>query len=312
MSVFHEDFYRGRPRFFMFAVPIHSGILALILIITMNTPMSELKTKGFVTMSYPQELRKAVTKTVESWKRFSLLPVEIKKNLPYSNNADGIGYELKEGVGPNADRKENFDVTVAGSQWLEDNAKNIKDAVALEFIRNAVSLVGIMKPIVFDFAMQAEKEFSINGFVEEVSQSEHSFFIRFIHYFGNRADGEEIAVPHADQSGFTLHLFESAPGLQCLTSDGRWIDMPVSEGETIIIPSMQMQLRSKGELKALCHRVIATTETSKVGRYSAVCFVQLTKTLKYDKERHGRLQEQKPGFNYDMPLDTFSDQFKKI
>lgn len=87
--------------------------------------------------------------------------------------------------------------------------------------------------------------------------------------------------------------------------------MPVSEGETVIIPSMQMQLRSQGEIRALCHRVIATPETSVAGRYSAVCFVQLKNTPKYDKDTHGRLQEKVPGFNYELPRDEFLKLFKK-
>jgi isopenicillin N synthase-like dioxygenase len=113
-----------------------------------------------------------------------------------------------------------------------------------------------------------------------------------------------------DQSGFTLHLFESAPGLQCLTFKNKWIDMPVSSGETAIIPSMQLQFRSLGKLKALCHRVIATRETAQSGRFSAVCFVQLKNTPKYDKEMHGRLQEKIPGFNYKMSPDDFKKFFK--
>lgn len=169
----------------------------------------------------------------------------------------------------------------------------------------------MIKPSIHDFAEQAEEAFAIEGFKDEVKKSEAAYFIRFIHYFGNRAPGEETAAAHADQSGFTLHLFESAPGLQCLTRDGNWIDMPVSEGETVIIPSMQMQLRSKGVLKALCHRVIATTDTARGGRYSAVCFVQLGETPTYDKLAQGRLQEKAPGFNYEMPLEEFATLFQK-
>ncbi len=276
----------------------------------MNTPITDLKTKGFVSLSYPANLRMAVTKAIGSWKQFCDLPTEAKKGLPYSNNADGVGYELKEGIGNKADRKENFDVTTGGQKWLEDHIENINNPTALEFVEDATALVGIMKPIVLDFARQSEEAFGLQGFVDEVDGGEDAFFVRFIHYFGDRELGEETATAHADQSGFTLHLFESAPGLQCMTFDREWIDMPVSDGETVIIPSMQMQLRSQGSLKALSHRVIATPETTENGRYSAVCFVQLKKTPKYDKNRHGRLQEKMPGFNYDMSHEEFQTLFK--
>lgn len=276
----------------------------------MKTSISNLKSKGFVNMEYPQDLRQAVHTAVDSWKRFYSLPTDLKKDLPYSNNTAGVGYELKEGVGKNADHKENFDVTIGGKEWLEKHITHINNPIALEFVRNAVALVEVMKPIILDFAQQAENEFHLKGFVKEVEESKDAFFVRFIHYFGDRAVGDEIASAHPDQSGFTLHLFESSPGLQCLTFDRQWIDMPVSEGETVIIPSMQLQLCSQGELKALCHRVVATQETAQNGRYSAVCFVQLKRTAKYDKESHGRLQEKTPGFNYDMTHEEFAKLFK--
>lgn len=277
----------------------------------MNKPINDLKIKGFVTFSYPQNLRREVDRTVESWKRFCDLPAEIKKGLPYSNNADGVGYELKDGVGNKADRKENFDVTLAGQEWLQRNIGHIKNSIALAFVQRATNLVEVMKPLIFDFAHQSEKAFVLEGLLDEVEKSEDAFFVRFIHYFGNRKLGDETATAHADQSGFTLHLFESAPGLQCLAYEGKWIDMPVSVGETVIIPGMQMQLRSRGEMKALCHRVIATRDTAQEGRYSAVCFVQLKHTPKYDKDTHGRLQERVPGFNYAMPHKEFAKLFKR-
>lgn len=277
----------------------------------MSIDISDLKSKGFVAMAYPLDLRAAVAKAVASWKAFCDLPIETKKGLPYSNNADGVGYEFKEGTGTKGDRKENFDATILGQRWLEHNASKIGAPEALNFIQDAVSLVVAVKPTIMEFARLAESHFGLPGFANEVEESKGAFFIRFIHYFGDRKTGEETASAHADQSGFTLHLFESDPGLQCLTYGNEWIDMPVSEGETVIIPSMQMQLRSKGELRALCHRVIATPDTAKSGRYSAVCFIQLSKTPKYDKDTHGRLQEKEPGFNYSLSLGEFSKLFKK-
>lgn len=276
----------------------------------MNTSIKNLQNQGFLTVTYPSDLRKIVNQTILSWEKFTQLPVSFKQGLPYSNNADGVGYELKSGSGLKGDRKENFDITTAGSSWIKKVAEAINNETALEFLHNSTNLVGVIKPLIVEFAQQAEKAFGLVGFAQEVEEGEDAFFIRFIHYFGDRTPGDEIASAHTDQSGFTLHLFESAPGLQCLTFDGKWIDMPVSEGETVIIPSMQMQLRSSGTLKALCHRVVATADTAVYGRFSAVCFVQLKKTQKYDKDRWGRLQEKEPGFNYSLSPEQFSELFK--
>ncbi len=276
----------------------------------MQTSLRDLKSKGFVSLTYPQQLREAVAKTVMSWEKFCALPLEIKTGLPYSNGGAGVGYEFKTGAGPKGDRKENFDATRAGKDWLAKNAENIGSADALAFIEDATSLTDIAKPLILSFAQQVEEEFGIKGFRDEVNDSADSFFFRFIHYAGDREIGEETATAHVDQSGFTLHLFESDPGLQCLSYEGEWMDMPVSEGETVIIPAMQLQLRSEGSLRALCHRVIANAKTAQFGRYSAVCFIQLKRTAKYDKDGSGRLQEKPAGFNYSMPLEEFAKFFK--
>lgn len=241
--------------------------------------------------------------------KFCALPAETKKILPCSNNAAGVGYELKEGGG--ADIKENFDVTMGGLEWLLKNAEKAENPAVTDFIHQATSLVALMKPSVLDFSRQAEKAFDLRGFADEVDRSEGEFFVRFIHYFGNRDAGDEIASPHVDQSCFTLHLYESDPGLQGLTySDRKWINMPVSSGETVIIPSMQMQLRSKGSLKALWHRVIATHHTAEHGRFSAVCFVQLVDSPTRDKEKTGRMQEWPKGSTYDSSHEEFTRFFK--
>ncbi len=277
----------------------------------MHTSIDDLETRGFVAFSYPAKVRTAVLTVAGLWKQFCALPIETKKALPYSNNADGVGYELKDGVGTKADRKENFDITTGSHEWLQKNVELIQHPVALEFLQNATALIQVIEPLILDFARESEKAFGLEGFGEEVSESKGAFFLRFIHYFGDRQVGDETATAHVDQSGFTPHLFESTPGLECLTYDGTWIPMPVSEGETVIIPAMQMQLRSNSRLKALCHRVVATRESARGGRYSAVCFVQLKNTPKYDKGTQGRLQEKEAGFNYVLPPEEFAKLFKK-
>lgn len=272
--------------------------------------MKSLETKGFVTLPYPFIIKLAVSQAAELWKFFCALPLEIKQGLPYSNDSDGVGYEFKDGSGPKGDTKENFDITIAGHDWLQANIESMIDnPVATLFLEKATNLVKIIKPLILEFAAQAEKEFDLENFTDEVDKSEHKFFIRFIHYPSEREIGKETATAHTDQSGFTLHLFESVPGLECLTFDKDWIPMPVSNGNTVIIPAMQLQLKSLGKLKALCHRVTATKQSVDSGRYSAVCFVQLSRTPKYDKKTHGRLQEKPPGFNYNMSHDEFSKLF---
>lgn len=277
----------------------------------MKTSLTKLETEGFVTVPYPLAVRKSVLRLVTLWKNFCELPSGSKRRFKYRGASTGIGYELKRGLGNKADHKENFDITTEGLSWLKAKAKSIDDPTASDFVQGAVNLVGEIKPMIIRFARMAQTQFDLTGFAEEVEDSEDRFFIRFIHYPAGQKPGTEIATAHTDQSGFTLHLFESDAGLQCLTyNSGKWIDMPVSLLGTVIIPAMQIQLRSRGKLRALCHRVTATSKTAKVGRYSAVCFVQLKDTPKYNKKLSGRLQEKVPGFNYQMSHEEFSMMFK--
>lgn len=280
-----------------------------------NYNIKNLTETGAVTITYPDDLRKAVMRAVTSWQAFCSLPLSVKKNLPYSNNADGFGYEHKDGSGFAGDNKENFDVALRGKAWLEENAGKIEGYIPMQFIGDALDLVEVMKPTVFEFARRVEEELGVSGFLDEVKASTDSFFVRFIHYPGNRVVGEETCVAHTDQSCFTFHMYESLPGLQCYSlGERKWVDMPVSSGQTVIFSAMQFQLRSKGKIRALSHRVIANQESADNGRYSTVCFIQLKNTAKYNKAVYGRLQEMlaKHGadYTYDMPQEEFGKMFK--
>ncbi len=250
----------------------------------MKTNIQQFKTTGQYTLTYPPALRSAVEGEITRWKAFCAQPLDEKRKVGYSNNAAGVGYEYKDGSGPKGDRKENMDL-------------------------NNGPLIDLIRASALGFARECESEYGLDGFVEEVRDS--TFFVRLIHYFGDRSVGEETATSHVDQSGFTFHLYESDPGLQGLLFDSKqWVHVPVSAGETVIFPAMQLQLRSHGDIRALCHRVVANPHTAEFGRYSAVCFVQLKDTAKYDKGRCGRLQEKAPGFNYPMSHEEFATLFR--
>jgi len=275
--------------------------------------IKNLQKNGFVSVPYPSKLRLAVMKAERSWEAFCSLPIEVKRKFSYSNSGAGVGYEIKDGSGQNGDIKENFDIALSDVVWLESCMLSLTEntLVARKFVEDALALVEVMKPFVFRFASEVEKGFGLNGFEAEIEEGSRFFFVRFIHYPPQKKKGESIAQAHLDQSGMTFHFFESSPGLECLTYEGRWIPMSVSKKQTVIIPDMQLQLKSKGKLRALWHRVVATTKTAKQGRYSAVSFIQFQKTQKYNKEKYGRLQEKEPGFNYDMRPEEFSGLFKK-
>jgi isopenicillin N synthase-like dioxygenase len=275
-----------------------------------NTSIKDLASKGLVSVQYPPELRASVEKAVAAWEAFCKLPEEIRTQFPYNNAEDmGVGYELKKTPGANLDLKEDFHFATGSREWIEETATSLGNEEIMHFVHEAGKLVDLIEPLILDFAGRVEKEFDLKDFRDEVADSKSIWFVRFLHYLGGRQEGEEIATAHADKDGFTPHLYESDPGLQYLDFQKRWQEMPVSPGETVVLPGMRLQYRSQNRLKAIYHRVVATEKTAAQGRFSVVCFVHPKRTPAYNKKKAGRLQEFQPGFNYDMPFEEFSKLF---
>ena len=276
----------------------------------MNESIKSLKTEGVAMLPYAPELQSAVDEAATLWQSFCALPLESKQTLPANSDADGTGYEFKDGIGNHADKKENFDVATAHQSYLEGLLSQPIGETEQKFARAALALSKQMTPLAVRFAKQAEAEFNLIGLHEKVRNSTDTIFVRFIHYSGGRTDGELIAEPHTDQSGFTFHLYETASGCERLDYEtNAWHDMPVESGKTAVIPAMQLQYESGGELRALTHRVIATEQTKDIGRHAIVCFVRLANSPIYDKVTHGRLQEREPGFNYHISRKEFETLF---
>jgi isopenicillin N synthase-like dioxygenase len=272
-----------------------------------TTSIKDLKKVGYTLASCPSEVSASITRAFTWWEAFCALSKEARLKFPYQN---GVGYELKETPGATRDLKEDFHFTEDGANWLTATAGKMSDASVAKFVESAKALVPLISPMVLQFASEVERAHHLHGFADEVASGQGKWIIRFLHYFGGRTEGEETATAHADKSGFTLS-FPSTPGLERLAQDGKWWPMSVPEGQILIHPSMQLQYRSRGELKALCHRVVATPATAVEGRFSMVCFIPLVGTASYNKKGAGRLQEFAPGFNYTMPFTEFEKLFVK-
>lgn len=267
---------------------------------------------GYLYVPYPKELRDAVENAMQSWIAFCKLPNEQKLKFGYDPDSklSGNGYELKLQEGNRLDKKEDFHLRVAMKEDLLKRAKLVDEGITPRFVEDALAINDLMAPLVFEFAQGIENTYNIPGFRKDVEERQPMWLLRFLHYFGDRDPGEEIATGHVDKGGFTLHLYESHEGVERLTYDTKeWKPLPLSHEETVIIPGMRLQNRSKGKLRALCHRVVATEETAKEGRYSAVCFFNFNNGRFYDKDTHGRLQNWTPGVFYDMPFEDFDKLF---
>lgn len=273
--------------------------------------IEKFRDKGLVSVPYPSNLKKVVSEVAESWKLFCGLPKEVKEKFEYILNVhDGTGYEIKDDPSVEIDLKENFHVSLGELGRFRSTAKDIEDERTTHFIRDVENLMNKVEPFVVDFIEKVEKTYNLRGFKDECLEGKDMWVFRYLHYFKSGKSGKELAAPHCDRGGFTLHLYESVSGLEYLGYDGEsWNTMPISLGETVIIPGMQLQMRSEGELKALCHKVKSNDISAKEGRFSAVLFVDFPHTARYNKKAYGMLKRFGPGFNYTMPFSEFSKLF---
>ena len=263
--------------------------------------------QGFVTIPYPEHLRRSVVCLADAWREWCSLDIQTKeKTFPYTQ---GTGYEYQCTPGPTRDIKEIFHYTGEAHSRLLRDSHGMHSKWAINLIASSAQVLDELFPEIVKYNRQMEKEFRIPGLVEEVEASKNSIFIRAIHYFGGRSADYVIAAHHVDKSGQTEHLYEDIHGVEYLDQKRNWQSLTTEKGIMIAFPSMQMQLRSKGKMKALCHRVIANEDSAERGRFAIVAFTKLAKTPEYDKKRAGRLQDLPAGFNYDMPHEEFSKYF---
>jgi isopenicillin N synthase-like dioxygenase len=261
-------------------------------------------------VQYPAEIQESVEQLAGLWEGFCELPIEVKNRFAATNAQLTQGYEIKNGKGVRADIKENFDVSSLGIEALAAMSEQVGNTTARQFIHAIPNLQQQMIPMIEAFGGQVENDYGVEGFAELARRSAQNAYCRFLHYLPGE-EGDVIAQPHVDHSGFTFHLYETTAGCNRLTSDGEWQSLPVAHGQAVAFPGMQLQLVSSGKLKAMAHEVVANTDSARIGRYAIVCFVSLADTPVYDRETYGRLQEKEPGFNYTEPPHKFRQLFRQ-
>lgn len=269
----------------------------------MTERLYNLKEDYVETVTYPEEIRESVRTAASLWEQFCELPDDMKQGFAARDKQWTVGYEAKDGSGNKGDKKENFDFSVSGLEYLREAAAATGDAVAIAFIDALAGLSEKMIPMIESFGDHVEREYHVSGFAAIAKQSAPTAFFRCLHYPASGVVNEEIAAAHVDHSGFTFHLSESTDGCYRLTSEGEWLPIPVDEGQAVAFASMQTQLVSRGELKAMWHEVRSNEESARIGRYAIVCFVGLDGVPSYDRKTYGRLQEWEAGSTYEYGTD---------
>lgn len=258
----------------------------------------DLKKDYVETVDYPEEVRERVNAAAVLWRQFCELPDAVKQAFTAQDKQWTVGYEAKDGSGIKGDKKENFDFSLSGIEHLREVADGTGDATAMAFVEAVEALSETMVPMIESYGDHVEGQYGVDGFADIAKHSASTAFYRFLHYPASGVVNEEIATAHVDHSGFTFHLAETTDGCFRLTADGKWLPIPVNEGQAVAFASMQTQLVSGGELKAMWHEVRSNEESAKIGRHAIVCFVALNGVPSYDRKTYGRLQEWEAGSTY--------------
>lgn len=264
-----------------------------------------LKTCGYVDFSYPSTLSAAVEGAVKSWKRFCTLPYQEKKKLSGGDRITDFGYMSRGDEGPRSDHKELFHVSRCDLGELDAKATGINGLEAFDFIEAIDVLIERSIPTISMFAHRVEEVYGLKGLNRDVITNVDHWTFRYLHYLPG---AKMRAHPHADRGGFTLHLYENFPGGEYFDFHGNWQPWPIGDGRTIIFPSMELQYRSKGALRALWHRVCSFEGQCSQSRYAMVVFVDFLPGIRFNDAKY-RIQDFDPGFNYTLPHEELDRYF---
>jgi isopenicillin N synthase-like dioxygenase len=257
--------------------------------------------------------RKEIEIVIKSWKNFVKSSINQKEKFEFEEDQYGdAGYEIKT-ASSNTDYKENFHINLHQyPRLVQIRDLNIPCFPTTEFIDNIPNIIRKLEPIIINYVTQIERDTNTVGLTQEVISSRPYWIIRYLHYFNQTERGHDmpLAKAHIDKHGFTIHLYESEPGLEILTPEEPRSWVPV-EGSHHIMNGAQMQLRTRNKKKAITHRVIRNRSCESRSRYAMVCFIPLIETRFYNKSKYGNMQSHEPGFNYDVTIDQFGNYFSQ-
>lgn len=268
-----------------------------------------LQTNGIEMIPYPKTTRAAVHSAAEAWKTFLALPQHSKDLLAADDPHITNGYERTTIARYRGnDSKENFDITRQGIAAMRQLDSLPPAAHAL--LDACDTLLDQLVDVGDAFCNHIENDYGIAGFRKTGNQSARNRFVRLL-YYPPVPEGTIVGEAHTDHSGYTFHLYESTDGCYGLSVDDAtsWFAMPVAPNEMAAFGGMQLQLMSRGNIRALCHKITANKVTARKGRIAIVCFNLLDNVPTYDRTTHGRVQEKRPGFNYHMNTTDFSKLF---
>jgi isopenicillin N synthase-like dioxygenase len=258
---------------------------------------AEIKEKLYAKVTYPPELR-ALMQQVDLWRQFCELPTNEKMRFAFPDQQVGRkdpGYKERERSKGRED-KWYFHYTGEVPTILAETGLDktvAADPLLAEFFTFCQKIYASAQALAVDIAKDLEAE--VPGIAAEVAKGQQNMIMRLLYYVPQNASDMSLADPHMDRSGYTLHLFESHPGLELMDFDGNWKPAPMGAGHTIVFGAWQLQKKSNDQLTATWHRVRRIPGVNDVTpRYSIVFFVPLVDTAWYPND--DRFQNLVPGY----------------
>jgi len=252
-----------------------------------------LKDNLFVDIDYPAEIT-ALIGSAQPWLDFCNLPQELKNQMVFPNNpidATGTGYFLRSKKEGREDKEyfhaygNLFELAQESgkSKVIEQNPK-LKD-----FFEYAVNVHDVAHQFALTIGRQLGETNS--ELLNLINTGKVNSLLRFLHYT-NDDQTDVIAAQHFDRSLYTLHLYESASGLQFLDWNMQWSDAPIGAGKTVVFNGYRLEELTKGETQKTWHRVVQKDGAR--DRVSMVLFVWTEAVESYPTE--ARSQDLTPSY----------------
>ena len=219
----------------------------------------------------------------EAGKRFFALPDEVKRRYHIAGGAGQRGYtafgvetakgatlsDLKEfwHVGRDLPAGHRFGDIMAPNIWPDDVLPEFRPALQALFAALGDTGLRVLKAIAVHLGQPAS---FFDGPVEDGNS-----ILRLLHYPPVPADAGAVrAGAHEDINVITLLLGAEEAGLELLSRQGEWLQVPAPEGSVVINVGDMLQRQTGGQLPSTTHRVVnPAPERRHLSRYSMPYFL---------------------------------------
>ena len=222
----------------------------------------------------------------EAWeaaRRFFALPDAVKRRYHVPGGAGQRGYtpfgvetakgaslsDLKEfwHVGRDLPPGHPFGEIMAPNIWPDDVLPEFRPALQALFRALGDTGLRVLKAIAVHLGQPA-------GFFESPVADGNSI-LRLLHYPPVSPDADAVrAGAHEDINVITLLLGAQEAGLQLLSRQGEWLEVPAPEGSVVINVGDMLQRQTGGQLPSTTHRVVnPAPERRHLSRYSMPYFL---------------------------------------